>query len=378
MMAFKRVAFTACVGAAMLVSCAAPQSDGDAPLAASSEGCADTIAYNQTHYGVALLVLRDGEVVCEAYAEDFSPERPYTTFSGSKSYVGVVAAAAVADGLLTLNEPVAETITEWRDDPLRSGITIRDLLSLTSGLDTRGPRWAPPFEEALSLPAAVEPGSEFRYGPIVFQIFGAVMDRKLAAAGRPERFADYLDDRVLRPAGVEAPEWLAAGDPPIAVFRSGTLPDPLPDLGDADPNLAAGAIASAQGWAAFGEFVRTWPKQQQVELDAGAFAAQFDGTATNPGYGLGWWLARPMDLTRKDELGRVMSEVDLVDGATNGAIPDDVAAALGAAGQMLFVIPSEGVVAVRFGAPPRGSGRTATGSAGFSQTEFVQLVLSIE
>jgi len=363
----------------LLYGCADAQQSAASPMeSAAANPCQQAIDYNRRHHGPALVVMKSGEVVCEDYKDGFRPDTPYTLFSGSKSYAGVVAAAAAADGLLSLDEPVADTITEWRKDPLKSKLTIRHLLSLTSGLDTQGPRWAPEFEQAVELPAAAEPASEFRYGPIVFQIFGEVIERKLRDAGRDPRFQAYLAQRVLEPAGVAAPAWLAAGDPPVAVFRSGRLPDPLPPLGDSDPNLAAGAVASAREWAEFGEFIRTWPDRRRPDLDHSVFDAQFHGTRANPGYGLGWWLARDMDLSRKSSLGQVMDAIDLVEGAIAGEIPDDVAAALGAAGQMLFVIPSRRMVAVRFGAPPRRVRRTATGSEGFSHTDFLKRVLAIE
>jgi len=354
-----------------------PQSSVPAREPAPNTACQQAIDYNRKHFGPVLIVMKSGEVICEDYTDGFRPDRPHTLFSGSKSYAGVVAAAAAADGLLSLDEPVADTITEWQEDPLKSEMTIRELLSLTSGLDTQGPRWAPAFEQALALPAATEPGTEFRYGPIVFQIFGAVIERKLREAGRDASFEQYLANRVLGPAGVTPPRWLAAGRPPVAIFRSRRLPDPLPTLGDNDPNLAAGAVASAREWAGFGEFVRTWPDRLRPDLDKRVFDAQFDGTNSNPGYGLGWWLAREMDLSNKESLGQVMAAIDMVDGATAGEIPDDVAAALGAAGQMLFIIPSRQVVAVRFGAPPRGVRRTAAGSEGFSHTDFIKRVLAI-
>ena len=40
----------------------------------------------------------------------------------------------VQDGLLSLDEACADTLTEWRDDPLKRVATIRSLLSLSSGV----------------------------------------------------------------------------------------------------------------------------------------------------------------------------------------------------------------------------------------------------
>ncbi|NWG47214.1 MAG: serine hydrolase [Alphaproteobacteria bacterium] len=347
-------------------------------VSTAQAGCAELIAYNTENHGLSLVVMKNGAIVCETYANGWKEDQPYTLFSGTKSFTGMIAAAAAADGLLTLDEKVSDTLTDWQNDPLKSQITVRDLLSLTSGLDTQGPRWAPSYDTSAELAAASEPGSEFRYGPIVFQIFGAVMERKLVAAGKPASVTGYLNDRVLAPAGVAPIEWLASGDAPMALLRGGALPSPLPPLGDVDPNLAAGAVTTTRNWAAYGELVRSWPERRQIDLDAEVYEAQFEGTAANPGYGLGWWLAREMDLSKKPALGEPMGQIDLVDGATAGTIPDDVAAALGAAGQMLYVVPSEGLVAARFSSPPPGVRRTAVGSEGFSTVRFIELLMTVE
>jgi CubicO group peptidase (beta-lactamase class C family) len=63
--------------------------------------------------------------------------------SGTKSFAGVLAAAAQEDKILKLDERVSETITEWKSDKEKSKITIRQLLTLTSGLDT-GQNGRPP------------------------------------------------------------------------------------------------------------------------------------------------------------------------------------------------------------------------------------------
>ena len=66
------------------------------------------------------------------------PERPLAIYArplllgslaltvtlGSSSRTTTTAAAA-QDGLLTFDEPVSQTIQEWRNDPERSAITIR-------------------------------------------------------------------------------------------------------------------------------------------------------------------------------------------------------------------------------------------------------------
>ncbi|MEY2712939.1 MAG: hypothetical protein RL005_1161, partial [Planctomycetota bacterium] len=93
------------------------------------------IAYSEAHAGRAVLVMKDGIVIAERYANGWSAERPHPLASGTKSFAGVTAAAAVTDGLVSLDELVCDTITEWKTDPRASRITVRELLNLTSGLE---------------------------------------------------------------------------------------------------------------------------------------------------------------------------------------------------------------------------------------------------
>src|SRR3546814_4142768 len=66
-------------------------------------GCAEALVYSSAHNGVALLVLEDGKIRCRS-ADTSTPQE---LWSGTKSLVGLMAAAAVQDGLLTLDERAA-------------------------------------------------------------------------------------------------------------------------------------------------------------------------------------------------------------------------------------------------------------------------------
>ncbi|MFM1890649.1 MAG: hypothetical protein RLZZ565_1406, partial [Planctomycetota bacterium] len=109
-----------------------PVGERRAALAAAAERAA---AYSRGFKGHALLVMLDGEIVFERYEEGWNASRRHPLASGTKSFVGVLAAAAVEDGLITWEQPVSSLIEEWRDDPRKSRITVRQLLDLSSGLD---------------------------------------------------------------------------------------------------------------------------------------------------------------------------------------------------------------------------------------------------
>ncbi len=232
----------------------------------------------------------------EVYDNGFAAGEGHALYSGTKSFWGPLAIRAEHDGILRLDEPVAETIVEWQRDPdaRKRGITARMLLTLTAGFGFGGLGMSVPlYDAAIATPLKNEPGTTFTYGGIPLQIFGAFLDRKLAAHNMNAH--DYLRERLLRPAGVEIVKW-----------RS---------LKDGTRSFPTGAFLTARAWLAYGSYIAAHHEE---------FSAAFRGTSANSRYGLGWWLG--------------------VKGA-----PADAVYASGSGGQGLYVIPSLDLVAVHFG-----------------------------
>lgn len=255
---------------------------------------ADALAYSRKHGSRALVAARDGELLLEEYGDGFDRSSPHPLYSGTKSFWGVAALYARDDGLLALDEPVAETIAQWRGDPWKRRVTLRMLLSLTAGFGFGGlGASVPPYDRAVSMTLRDEPGSRFTYGGIPLQVFGAVLCRKLAARGVTPH--DYLRDRVLEPEGITVAGWRTLSD--------GTQP------------LPTGASLTARDWLAYGRF---------VNVSRSALAECFRGSAVNQRYGLGWWL-----------------------GAAGS--PPDLVYASGSAGQALYLVPSLALAIARFG-----------------------------
>lgn len=262
------------------------------------------LAYAERHTLHALLILVDGEPVFERYGGGYDAAKPHALYSGTKSFWGVAAAAAHDDGLLDLDEPVAQTIAEWKTDPRKARVTLRELLALTSGIGFGGLGSAvPTYERALAVTIKDEPGERFTYGGIPLQVFGAVLARKLAA--RKQTPHEYLRARLLDPIGMHVGSWRSLAD--------GTQP------------LPTGAFVTAREWAKFGRFVvdgARWNGKPLVRETS--LAPCFIGSSANPRYGLGWWLA-PL------------------------AAPPGIVHASGSGGQAMYLIPPERTVVVKFG-----------------------------
>ncbi len=309
------------------------------PLAGANDPrCQRALAYSAARRGAAVLVLKDGKPICEGYAGEGAPDHPMETASGTKSFSGAILAAAVQDGLLTLDEPVARTITEWQADPRKARVTIRQLLSLSSGMPSTVGR-PPTYAGAVAMPVTEEPGTAFLYGPGPYQLFGEVMRRKLVASGQPGDPYAYLKRRVLDPIGLVPGDWRR--------------------LPGGDALLPQGAVLTAREWAKYGEFIRAGGKVKGKQIvDAATLKAVFVPSAVNPAYGLTWWL--PHNGPRMGAAG-VAEDYSQV--------PADMVMARGAGDQRLIVIPSRGITAARLAAFT-GLGRQA--GPAWSDVEFIR------
>ncbi len=243
--------------------------------------------------GLHALVVADRErILYEEYAGGYSVERQHALYSGTKSFWGTAAIEAAREGLFALDDPVAGTLTEFRNDE-RASITPRMLLQLTAGYGFGGLGSAvPTYEKALAMPLKSTPGSRFTYGGVPLQVFGAYFVRACSASGTTPH--EFLTANVLQPAGVSIASWRTLSD--------GTHP------------LPTGVQLTASSWLAYGRWML-----RHCDRYADAFA----GSVANPRYGLGWWLAFT-------------------------STPRDLFYASGSGGQALYVIPSLDLLVVHF------------------------------
>ncbi|MCO4747843.1 MAG: beta-lactamase family protein [Proteobacteria bacterium] len=128
----------------------------------------------------------------------------------TKLYVSVVVLQLEAEGGLTLDDPLSTWTNAY---PAWDAVTVRQLLSHTSGIDDFGGSglFTPTFDEAAYLsdladdPLAFPPGSDLLYSNGNYMLLGQVIS---AATGTPWR--EVLRTRVFDPSGLNATQ--APGD----------------------------------------------------------------------------------------------------------------------------------------------------------------------
>lgn len=310
------------------------------PVVTDAERFRLAAEYSRENRGVSMLVMKGDKVVFEDAALDFVRGMPWMLASGTKSFVGVMCAAAIDDKLITgYDEKVADTITEWKGDPRRSRVTIRQLLSLTSGVDVGQIAIVPTFSESIGSPARYDPGTHFEYGPVPFQIFGEVMTRKLKS--KDETVKTYLRRRILDPIGMNISYWRSFGDQPL---------------------LPQGLMLRASEWAKFGLLLKNHGKWNGKQIVSAKLLDELViGSKTNPAYGMTFWLNAdgigPSGGSRPGISGDI--------GTKKISETLDVYMAAGAGNQRLYIIPSRDLVVVRFGV-----------FGGFDDREFISRLLT--
>lgn len=197
----------------------APVSRGDGPVRALPEGAPITLdpsAYMAAEKVAGVLVIQDGKVRLERYGLGIGPEDHWVSFSMTKSLTSTLVGAALKSGAIgSLEDPVTRYLPGLAGGGY-DGVTVRQLLTMTSGV-----RWnedyfdpnsdvarflqepAQPGQDPVvaymgRLPRAHAPGTHWNYSTGETNLVGALV---AAAEGRP--LAQLLSERIWSRAGME-------------------------------------------------------------------------------------------------------------------------------------------------------------------------------
>ena len=103
-----------------------------APLEAESRGLGLDEWLEKT-FNDSIVVMKDGKVVFENYADGQSPDVPHIWMSVSKSVLGLVAGVVAGRGQLDVDAPLTELIPELEGSAF-AGATVRDALDMRVGI----------------------------------------------------------------------------------------------------------------------------------------------------------------------------------------------------------------------------------------------------
>src|SRR5437867_5415778 len=249
--------------------------------------CARAAKYSESKRGASMLVMQNGRTIFEHYANGGSARGRWPIFSGPKSFWGIAALAAARDGLFKLDDPVSDTITEWKNDPRKSQITIRELLSQTDGIEGASRLQRASVRDrnamAIRLPVVAAPGSAFIYGPSHLQIFSELLRRKL----RGRSVISYFETHVANRLGLHDLK-----------YKKDVRGNPL---------LATGFELTPREWARLGELVIGNGNYRRRQIVPSTVLREaFVGSQVNPAYGLAFWLNQQAPNGREADMERML------------------------------------------------------------------------
>jgi CubicO group peptidase (beta-lactamase class C family) len=290
----------------------------------------------------AVVVLKDGHIVAERYAEGLGIDTPILGFSATKSVISALTGILVRKGALTLDEPVPIAAWQGAGDP-RHAITLNHLLRHTAGLAigssleaSLGAAFEPvnrmKFMEsdmagyAESLDLATLPGVTWNYNDGNFIVLSHLI--RNAAGGKAADVTRFARQELFAPLGMR--------NVTIEFDASG------------NPEGSSQMLASARDWARFGMLYLNDGVAGGKRILPEGWVNYSAAPTKNAwvGYGAGFWT----------NLGDSFGAAYRVEHGW----PRDAFFAKGTIGQYVIIIPSERLVIVRLGRssnwPPEADG----------------------
>jgi len=269
----------------------------------------------------AVVVVHDGKVIAERYANGIGVNTPLMGFSMTKSVVSALIGVMTQQGLTSPSMPAP--VPEWRGD-IRREIEVEDLLRMTTGLalDETNSGFDPSSQmvylhddmagfAANAMPVA-QRRTRWYYSSATTQLLARIIRD---GVGGPEQTLAFAWRELFNPLGMR--------NVTLEFDGSGTLQG------------STYMLASARDWARFG----------LLYLNDGIVGGKrilhedwvdFSAAATlDSDYGAGFWTNR--------------SEHPNAKGRVRAGIPRDAFFASGDLGQRVVIMPSQHLVVVRLG-----------------------------
>ena len=268
-----------------------------------------------------VVVVHEGEIVGEWYAEGADASSWTASWSVGKSFTSAAVGIALEQGAIpSVDEPLTTWFPDWAGTE-KEAITLEDVLQMSTGLawdEEYSPETANESEiiamvtgqadqlaYAAGIPAEVEPGTRWSYSSGDTMLLSGVVEQATGMS-----LGDFAAERLFEPIGMEQVEWWE----------------------DAEGNTLAYCCldATSRDLARFGQLYLQdgrWGDEQVVPADWVADSlepAETSQAEDTPLYGYQWWLD--------------------IEG-----LPDDGFAAQGHDGQYIYVAPSLDLVVVRNG-----------------------------
>ncbi len=294
----------------------------DAVTPQSLGWCADKVDalynYLDTTNTKAFIVLKNGNIVLEKYFGTFTRDSNWYWASAGKTFTGLAVGIAQQEGFLNINDSTSKYLGRgWTSATLaqEGKITIKNQLTMTSGLRDVG------VDNDCTLPSCLQyladAGTRWAYHTGAYTLLDGVIE---AATG--QSYNVYTTTKIRNKIGMNG------------LFIK---------VGYNNLNFT-----TARSMARFGLLLLNKGKWgSTVVLSDTAYFRQMTTTSQNlnPSYGYLTWL------NGKTSFLAPGSQV-MIPGSVSRDAPAEMYAALGKNGQVINVVPSQGLVFIRMGNNP--------------------------
>lgn len=248
----------------------------------------DVDAYMAAQRSAAIVVLHRGQLRLERYGLGFDAAGRWTSFSVAKSLTSTLVGAALADGAIRSMDDKVSTYIPQMKGSAYDDVSIRQLLTMTSGVRWNEDYADPNADVALfnkhkpeegvdalvsylrKLPREVPAGTRWHYSTGETNLVGVLVSQ---ATGKP--LAQYLSEKIWVPAGMEQQAtWILS--------RTGR-------------EISGCCIqAATRDFARFGQFILNGAKVNGKSIVPEGWLAQATTERTpidqpGRGYGYQWW-----------------------------------------------------------------------------------------
>ncbi len=157
------------------------------------------------------MVVRHGYVVAEGWWSPFAPALKHTLYSLSKSFTSTAIGMCIADGKMSVEDPVIKFFPNDLPDPVPprlAAMKVKHLLTMNNGHDGKpmeamqaepNGRWAKAY---LAEPIPYDPGTHFFYNTGSTYMLSSIV-QKLTG----KTTFDFLTARLFKPLGIEGADW---------------------------------------------------------------------------------------------------------------------------------------------------------------------------
>ena len=260
------------------------------PLVVEGSGEAAQVADYMAKYHVAgVMVLQDGRVRLERYAQGFGPTQRWISFSVAKSVTSVLLGIALQQGdIRSMDDRLGHYIPELRGSAY-ADVTVEQLLTMTSGV-----RWNEDYDDAKSdvaqmylgacvdgeahvlsylkkLPRQWPAGTHWNYNTAETDLLGILVQRATHRS-----LAAYLSETVWKPYGMASDAYW------------------IKDECDGSDTGGSGLSATLGDYARLGQFMLDGGRMAGKPVIAkawlaGAVREHIQTDAPDRGYGYLWW-----------------------------------------------------------------------------------------